>query len=106
MKIQTQLSTKITDINKIDLSALPEWTATEEDITPPEAYRDADGEAHVLLKVGTDRQFMFINGNMYRFYDIDDSGSIDEETEWPIIVKHWNMTEEERRDYRSRRPHE
>ena len=96
MKIQTILSNEITDINSIDLSTLPEWTATEEDTTPPDSYRDADGIAHVLIKVDTSRQFMFINGNMMRFYDIDDSGSIDDEKEWPIIVKHWNMSEEER----------
>lgn len=49
----------------------------------------------IILNVDTEHQFMFINGNLMRFYDInnDDDISLDK---IKTIVEHWNMTKEER----------
>lgn len=64
-------------------------------------YIAKDGETKVLkIAVDTDRQFLLINGNASKFYDWNDDGTIDEETELPDFVEIWNQTEEERRAVR------
>lgn len=57
-----------------------------------------NGEISILLFYDKPRRFMFVNGNLLRFYDVDDSGDISID-ELSRIVEYWNKTEKERTEY-------
>lgn len=61
-------------------------------------WQDQSGTVNIQIVYDVDRQFMFINGNLMRFYDIDDNGDISE-SELSTIVINYNKTEEDRREY-------
>lgn len=105
MKIQTQLN-KIADeislsgnnliINgdNYDLDNVQELPENE---SPENQRVYLSGEDTIIfLKIDVKRQFMFINGNDLKFYDVDCNGILDV-NELKTIVDHWNMSEAERR---------
>lgn len=66
-------------------------------------WLDESGEINALIVYGVERQFMFINGNLLKFHDLNDNGIIDRGAELKKLVAAWNMTTEERRAYYTER---
>lgn len=109
MKIQTQLKDKKDDLKldgnilsingeDYDLQNLPSYIDPIDEIEQeqPRLYQKND-DIYGLFYIDFDVQFMFINNNTMLFYDIDMDGdlSIDEVK---VLVEHWNMSPEERRE--------
>lgn len=124
MKIQTQLSAiadtitksgSILTINGIDydlnnLSPKQEPILDDEgratnqkEIDAMRVWQDESGNKNMVIMPDTEKQFMFINGNLLRFYDLDNRGEIDEGEELDRLVDAWNMTPEERLKYHKSR---
>lgn len=105
MKIHTQLnkmsdniilSGSILKINGVDynldnVKPLPENESCENQ----RVYLHFE-DVIIFLKIDVELQFMFINNNLIRFYDINENDIIDI-NELKLIVDHWNMSEENRR---------
>lgn len=116
MKIQTQL-TIIADELKLSENILT-INGTDYDLSAPQELSESESpenqrvylrgeETVIFLKIDTEKSFMFtktkIKGtneygsNLMRFYDVNDDGDISL-SELAIIVEHWNMSEEDRRE--------
>lgn len=88
------LESSILKINDsvFDLSSLPKLKKpTEKNPNPinPDFYKQ-DEKEYGLLYVNVDQQFMFINNNLMKFYDIDSNGDISL-AELKTIIDHMNM---------------
>lgn len=116
MKMQTQL-TKIAD--ELNLSGnILAINGTDYDLSAPQELPEGESsenqrvylqgeETVIFLKIDVEKSFMFtktkIKGtneygsNLMRFYDINDDGDISL-SELIVIVKHWNMGEDDRRE--------
>lgn len=90
-----------------DLSALNTPPEPDEEGNTAEftdlVWVDASGLKHAKISVDFERQFLFLGDNPQKFYDWDNNGVLDEETELPAFVEVWNQTEEQRREFRSER---
>jgi hypothetical protein len=105
MKIQTQLH-KTADLLSLSGSTLT-INGTEYDLDNVQEL--PEGETHenqrvykqgedtiIFLHVDTELQFLAINHNLMRFFDIDENNLISMD-ELKIFVDHWNKPEAERK---------
>lgn len=67
-------------------------------LTQPDIYKDADDILHIIIRIDTDRQFMVINDNLMKFYDIDKNGDISID-EFARFIEYYNKSEDDRRAY-------
>lgn len=119
MKIQTQLQKTADTIelngsiltingkdydldNALPLAEIGKTESGEPILESPEnqrIYKQGD-DTIIFLNVDVELQFLSINYNLMRFFDIDSNNVIDLD-ELAIFVDHWSKTESDRREIRN-----